>query len=106
MDEQNPARALEAYVDRLGLAKLDYGNIQPTEINSGWPAYAPDMLLKPCLYECFNRVRSTRRLEQECHRSVEVMWLVHGLKPRCKTIVDFRRDNRKATWVTHRALMF
>jgi transposase len=63
---------------------------------TGRPGYAPADLLKLYIYGYLNRVRSSRRLEAETHRNVEVIWLLRHLKPDFKTIADFRRDNRKA----------
>jgi transposase len=63
---------------------------------TGRPGYAPGDLLKLYIYGYLNLVRSSRRLEAECHRNIEVIWLLRSLKPDFKTIADFRRDNRAA----------
>ena len=63
---------------------------------TGRPGYAPGDLLKLYIYGYLNRVRSSRRLEAECHRNIEVIWLLRSLKPDFKTIADFRSDNRAA----------
>jgi transposase len=63
---------------------------------TGRPGYAPGDLLKLYIYGYLNRVRSSRRLEAECHRNIEIIWLLGGLKPDFKTIADFRSDNRAA----------
>src|SRR5690348_4196028 len=91
---ENPVRFIEAFVDGLDLTAAGFGRVQPKE--TGRPGYAPADLLKLYIYGYLNRVRSSRRLEAETHRKVEVIWLLRHLKPDFKTIADFRRDNRKA----------
>lgn len=91
----NTVRAIEAYVNTLNLQELGFSNTQP-QICSGHPAYAPQMLLKLYLYGYTNRLHSSRRLESETKRNLEVMWLVEGLCPSYKTIADFRKDNSNA----------
>src|SRR5208337_1917012 len=71
-----------------------FGRVQPKA--TGRPGYAPGDLLKLYIYGYLNRVRSSRRLEAECHRNIEVIWLLRTLKPDFKTIADFRADNRAA----------
>ena len=90
----NPVRFIEAFVDGLDLAALGFIGTVPKA--TGRPGYAPADLLKLYLYGYLNRVRSSRRLEAETHRNIEVIWLLRHLKPEFKTIADFRRDNRKA----------
>jgi transposase len=91
---ENPVRFLEAFVDGLDLAAAGFGRVRPKE--TGRPGYAPSDLLKLYIYGYLNRIRSSRRLEAETHRNVEVIWLLRHLKPDFKTIADFRRDNRNA----------
>lgn len=99
--ETNPVRAIDAYVDTLNLAKLGY---QHTEggILAGQPAYPPKALLKLYLYGYLNKVRSSRRLESETYRNLEVIWLMEGLRPSYKTIADFRKNNSVALTSTNR----
>src|SRR6188472_1149127 len=90
----NPVRFIEAFVDGLDLAALGFIGTVPKA--TGRPGYAPADLLKLYIYGYLNRVRSSRRLEAETHRNIEVIWLLRHLKPDFKTIADFRRDNRSA----------
>ena len=90
----NPVRFIDAFVDGLDLAAAGFARVAPEK--TGRPGYAPGDLLKLYIYGYLNRVRSSRRLEAECHRNVEVIWLLRTLKPDFKTIADFRADNRKA----------
>jgi len=90
----NPVRFIDAFVDGLDLATAGFARVAPEK--TGRPGYAPGDLLKLYIYGYLNRVRSSRRLEAECHRNVEVIWLLRTLKPDFKTIADFRADNRKA----------
>ena len=78
----------------LDLAAAGFGRVQPKE--TGRPGYAPGDLLKLYIYGYLNRIRSSRRLEADAHRNVEVIWLPRRLKPDFKTLADFRRDNRNA----------
>ena len=91
---ENPVRFIDAFVDRLELTTAGFGRVQPHE--TGRPGYAPADLLKLYIYGYLNRIRSSRRLESETHRNIEVIWLLRHLKPDFKTIADFRRDNRDA----------
>ena len=90
----NPVRFIDAFVDGLDLEAAGFARVQSKE--TGRPGYAPADLLKLYIYGYLNRVRSSRRLEAETHRNVEVIWLLRHLKPDFKTIADFRRDNRSA----------
>jgi transposase len=90
----NPVRFIDAFVDGLDLAAAGFARVEAK--TTGRPGYAPDDLLKLYIYGYLNRVRSSRRLEAECHRNIEVIWLLRTLKPDFKTIADFRRDNRAA----------
>ena len=90
----NPVRFIDAFVDGLDLAAAGFARVAPKA--TGRPGYAPGDLLKLYIYGYLNRVRSSRRLEAECHRNIEVIWLLRTLKPDFKTIADFRADNRDA----------
>ena len=90
----NPARFIDAFVDGLDLAAFGFVGVEPKA--TGRPGYAPSDLLKLYVYGYLNRIRSSRRLEAETHRNIEVIWLLRHLKPDFKTIADFRRDNRAA----------
>src|ERR1700748_503959 len=90
----NPVRFIDAFVDGLDLAAASFAHVEPKV--TGRPGYAPADLLKLYIYGYLNRVRSSRRLEREAQRNIEVIWLVRGLKPDFKTIADFRRDNHGA----------
>src|SRR5437763_12175153 len=91
---ENPVRFIDAFVDGLDLAAAGFARVQPKV--TGRPGYDPADLLKLYIYGYLNRVRSSRRLEAETHRNIEVIWLLRHLKPDFKTIADFRRDNRNA----------
>jgi transposase len=90
----NPVRFIDAFVNGLDLAALGFVGTLPKA--TGRPGFAPGDLLKLYIYGYLNRVRSSRRLEAETHRNIEVIWLLRHLKPDFKTIADFRRDNRAA----------
>jgi transposase len=90
----NPVRFIDAFVDGLDLAAA--GFVRVTAKATGRPGYLPGDLLKLYIYGYLNRVRSSRRLEAESHRNIEVIWLLRHLQPDFKTIADFRRDNSKA----------
>ena len=91
VDKENPVRFIDAFVDSLNLEKLGFKHSVPAEV--GRPSYDPADLLKLYVYGYLNQVRSSRKLERECHRNVEVMWLMKKLTPDFKTIADFRKDN-------------
>ena len=90
----NPVRFIDAFVDELDLSAA--GFVRVAAKATGRPGYSPADLLKLYIYGYLNRVRSSRRLEMESHRNIEVIWLLRSLKPDFKTIADFRRDNRAA----------
>src|SRR6202051_1147950 len=90
----NPVRFIDAFVDGLDLVEAGFARVRSEA--TGRPGYAPGDLLKLYIYGYLNRVRSSRRLEAECHRNIEVIWLLRTLKPDFKTIADFRSDNRAA----------
>jgi transposase len=94
VDADNPVRFIDAFVAGLDLAAL--GFMRATPAATGRPGYAPGDLLKLYIYGYLNRVRSSRRLEAEAHRNIEIIWLLGGLKPDFKTIADFRSINRAA----------
>jgi len=91
--EQHLVRVIDAFVERLDFGVLGFEKAQPAA--TGRPAYHPADLLKLYVYGYLNRVRSSRRLERECNRNVEVMWLLGRLAPDHKTIAEFRRTNGK-----------
>src|ERR1700719_34215 len=92
--EDNPVRAVDVFVDGLDLDKLGFVGVQP--LDTGRPGYHPGMMLKLYIYGYLNRVPSSRRLERECQRNIELIWLTGQLVPDFKTIADFRKDNGKA----------
>jgi len=94
IDEDNPVRAIEAFVDALDLQKLGFEGMNPKA--TGRPAYHPTTMLKLYIYGYLNRIQSTRRLERETGRNIELMWLLGRLRPDFKTISNFRRHNSKA----------
>src|SRR6187431_1689465 len=89
--KDNPVRVIDVFVDELDLSELGFSGVKP-EI-TGRPSYHPSVLLKLYIYGYLNRVQSSRRLEREAGRNVEVMWLLGRLAPDHKTIADFRKDN-------------
>ena len=92
--EENPVRVIEAFVAALDLATLGFAGVEPAA--TGRPSYHPSTMLKIYLYGYLNRIQSTRRLEQEARRNLELMWLVGRLAPDFKTLADFRADNTQA----------
>ena len=92
--ENNPVRAVDVFVDALDLDALGFAGVQPQA--TGRPGYHPAVLLKLYIYGYLNRVQSSRRLECEAGRNLEVMWLTGRLAPDHKTIADFRKDNGPA----------
>ena len=92
--DNNPVRVIDVFVDELDLRKLGFTGVDPSA--TGRPAYHPAVLLKIYLYGYLNRIQSSRRLETESQRNVELMWLTGRLKPDFKTIANFRKDNGKA----------
>lgn len=101
--EDHLVRVIEAYVARLDLHALGFSKAEP--LKTGRPGYDPADLLKLYLYGYLQRIRSSRRLEAECHRNVEVMWLLGRLAPDFKTIADFRKDNGAAFQATCRTFV-
>ena len=92
--EDNLVRAVDAFVEGLDLGKLGFSRVEPLE--QGRPGYHPATLLKIYIYGYLNRVPSSRRLERECQRNIELVWLTGHLAPDFKTIADFRKDNGEA----------
>ena len=89
VSQDNPVRAIEDYVELLDMVKLGFTKSALISAD-GQPAYHPKLLLKIYIYGYLNRIRSSRRLETEIGRNVEMMWLCAGLKPSYKTIANFR----------------
>src|SRR5438105_7287250 len=89
--EGNPVRVIDVFVGGLDLAELRFCGVDPEA--TGRPSYHPAVLLKLYIYGYLNRIPSSRRLEREAQRNVELMWLIGRLAPDFKTIADFRRDN-------------
>lgn len=92
--ENNPVRVVDVFVDELDLGKLGFEGVLPAK--TGRPSYHPAVLLKLYIYGYLNRIQSSRRLEREAQRDVELMWLTQRLAPDFKTIANFRKDNGKA----------
>jgi transposase len=100
----NPVRAIEAYVAALDLAELGFGHAE-RGVGVGQPPYDPADLLKLYLYGYLNQVRSSRRLEQEARRNLELIWLLKGLRPGYRTIAKFRQENWAALKAANRSFM-
>jgi transposase len=92
--EANPVRVVDVFVDELDLHKLGFEGVEPAL--TGRPSYHPEVMLKIYIYGYLNRIQSSRRLEREAQRNVELMWLTGRLAPDFKTIARFRKDNGKA----------
>jgi transposase len=99
--QDNPVRAIDAYVEALDVHALGFRAVGSDD-GAGQPPYAPADLLKLYLYGYLNQVRSSRRLEREARRNVEVMWLLKGLAPGYRTIAKFRQENPAARIATAR----
>ena len=91
VDESNPVRVVDAFVETLDLGKMGFQDIEPSA--TGRPGYHPAAMLKLYIYGYLNRIQSSRRLEREARRNLEVIWLLQRLSPDDKTIADFCRDN-------------
>jgi len=100
VSEENPVRAIDVFVDALDLAGLGFKRVEPA--TTGRPGYHPGLLLKLYVYGYLNQVTSSRRLEREAWRNVELMWLTGRLAPDFKTVADFRKDNGPAIRATCR----
>ena len=94
VDEDNSVRVVDAFIDALDLAALGFDGVVPE--TTGRPGYHPAPMLKIYVYGYLNQVQSSRRLERECNRNLELIWLTGRLAPDFKTIADFRRDNGSA----------
>jgi transposase len=94
VSEENPVRVIDVFVDELDLGALGFGGVVPEA--TGRPAYHPGVMLKIYVYGYINQIASSRRLEREAQRNVEMMWLTQRLAPDFKTIADFRKDNGPA----------
>ena len=91
VEETNPVRIIDVFVDELNLGALGFDGVNPAD--TGRPAYHPALLLKLYIYGYLNRIQSSRRLEREAQRNIELMWLLGRLAPDFKTIANFRKDN-------------
>src|SRR5210317_1574528 len=100
--EDSPVRVIDVFIDELDLSDLGF-KTQPND--TGRPAYHPSTMLKLFVYGYLNRVQSSRRLEREAQRNVELMWLTGRLAPDFKTIADFRKDNGEGIKNTCRAFI-
>ena len=94
VDETNTVRAIDLYVEQLGFIEMGFDDTSTSF--EGQKSYSPKLLLKIYIYGYLNKIRSSRMLERENARNVELMWLSSGLKPTYKTISDFRKNNPKA----------
>ena len=103
VDVNHPVRVIDAYIDSLDIRGLEFSKALPKE--TGRKPYDPADLLKLYVYGYLNKVRTSRRLETECHRNLEVLWLMRRLAPNFKTIADFRKDNGEAIRRTCRAFV-
>ena len=99
ISDDNPVRIVDVYVDELDLSGLGFKTIAA---DTGRPGYHPSIMLKLYIYGYLNRVQSSRRLERECNRNIELIWLLGKLAPDFKTIADFRKDNGEAIQKTCR----
>ena len=105
VDRNNPVRAIERFVDQLDLVKLGFRHADRIGGGVGQPPYDPSDVLKLYIYGYVNQVRSSRRLEREAQRNLEVIWLLKGLRPGFRTIAKFRRENWAALKATNRAFV-
>ena len=94
IEAENPVRVIEVFVDELDLGALGFAGVEP--LATGRPSYHPAVMLKIYIYGYLNRIQSSRRLEREAQRNVELMWLTGRLRPDFKTIANFRKDNGRA----------
>src|SRR6185312_8245736 len=104
LSEDNPIRAIDVFVDELDLAGLGFGGVEPEA--TGRPAYHPATLLKIYVYGYLNQVQSSRRLERECQRNIELVWLTGRLMPDFKTIADIRKVCREFVMLCRRLELF
>jgi len=101
VSDKNTVRAIDAYVNTLNMQSTGYTHTQEATI-AGQPAYDPAGLLKLYLYGYIQGIRSSRKLEKEVYRNLEVIWLIEGLRPSYKTIANFRKNNSKALKASNR----
>ena len=101
--EDNPVRVVDAFVGELDWVSLGFDGAAPAA--TGRPSYHPAVLLKIYIYGYLNRIQSSRRLERECQRNIELVWLTGQLAPDFKTIADFRKDNGEAIHKVCRAFV-
>lgn len=94
ISQENPVRVVNAFVDELNLFELGFESVQPKA--TGRPAYHPSTMLKLYIYGYLNKVQSSRKLEREANRNLELIWLLERLAPDFKTIANFRKDNSEA----------
>jgi transposase len=92
--DDNPVRVVDVFVEQLDLGSLGFARVEP--MKTGRPAYHPAVLLKLYIYGYLNRIQSSRRLERESQRNLELIWLMERLTPDFKTIANFRKDNGPA----------
>ena len=92
VDDENPVRVIDAFVEMLDLGALGFATVP----EATGPCYHPGLMLRIYVYGYLNQVQSSRRLERECGRNLEMIWLTGRLKPDFKTIADFRKDNGPA----------
>ncbi len=91
--EDNPVRVIDAFVDSLEMQELGFTKAKPA--CTGRPGYDPSDMVKLYIYSYFYKIRSSRKLQQECGRNLELFWLLGKLQPDFRTIADFRKDNPK-----------
>ena len=96
IDKDNGVRAIDMYIDILDMTKLKFTNTRKSNRSDGQKAYSPKLLLKIYIYGYLNKIRSSRMLERECKRNIELMWLTANLIPTYRTISEFRANNPKA----------
>jgi transposase len=101
----NPVRAIDSFVGALDLAKLGFKHAGRRGVGAGQPPYDPSDLLKLYLYGYINQIRSSRRLEREAHRNLELIWLLKNLKPGYRTIASFRAENSAALKAANRSFV-
>jgi len=101
VSQNNIVRAIDAYINTIDAHELGFKNTQPT-MKAGQPPYNPSALLKLYLYGYLQGIRSSRKIERETCRNLEVMWLIEGLRPGYKTIANFRKDNSSALRLVNR----
>ena len=104
IEEENPVQFIDVFVDTLDLKELGFRHAELK--TTGRPPYNPADLLKLYIYGYLNRIRSSRWLEKECKRNIELMWMLKKLTPDFKTIADFRKENRDAIKRVCRELSF